>query len=47
VAKDLRQRPVNTGAKTLCIKLGFPWGNGYCESFNGKRGDEFLNGELF
>jgi len=24
-----------------------PWENGYCESFNGKLRDEFLNGEIF
>jgi putative transposase len=23
------------------------WGNGYCESFNGKSRDECLNGEIF
>lgn len=26
---------------------GAPWENGYCESFNGKRRDELLNGEIF
>ncbi len=24
-----------------------PWENGYCESFNSKLRDEFLNGEIF
>ena len=35
------------GAKTLYIELGSPWGNGYCESFNGKLRDDLLNGEIF
>jgi len=26
---------------------GLCWENGYCESFNGKLRDEFLNGEIF
>jgi putative transposase len=34
-------------AKTLYIEPGSPWQNGYCESFNGKRRDECLNGEIF
>lgn len=33
--------------KTLYIEPGSPWENGYCESFNSKMRDEFLNGELF
>jgi transposase InsO family protein len=36
-----------TGAKTLYIEPGSPWENGYCESFNSKLRDEFLNGEIF
>jgi putative transposase len=32
--------------KTLFIEPGSPWENGYCESFNSKFRDEFLNGEL-
>lgn len=47
VAKDLRQWLVKTGAKTLYIEPGSPWENGYCESFNSKLRDEFLNGEIF
>jgi transposase InsO family protein len=47
VAKDLRQWLVNTGANTLYIEPGSPWENGYCESFNSKLRDEFLNGEIF
>ena len=34
-------------AKTLYIKPGSPWENGYCESFNGKLQDECLKGEIF
>ena len=26
---------------------GSPWENGYCESFNARFRDEFLNGEVF
>ncbi len=49
VAKNLRQGQwlINTGAKTLYIEHGSPWENGYCESFDSKLRDEFLNGELF
>jgi putative transposase len=36
-----------TGAKTAYIEPGSPWENGYCESFNSKLRDEFLNGEIF
>jgi putative transposase len=32
--------------KTLFIEPGSPWENGYCESFNSKFRDEFLNIEL-
>jgi transposase InsO family protein len=47
VARDLRRWLQNTGAKTLYIEPGSPWENGYCESFNSKLRDEFLNGEIF
>jgi hypothetical protein len=47
VAKDLRKWLTDTGAKTLYIEPGSPWENGYCESFNSKLRDEFLNGEIF
>jgi transposase InsO family protein len=47
VAKDLRKWLAATGAKTLYIEPGSPWENGYCESFNSKLRDEFLNGEIF
>lgn len=38
--KDLKVQP-------LFIEPGSPWENGYCESFNGKMRDQFLNGEIF
>ncbi len=47
VAKELRKWLAQTGAKTLYIEPGSPWENGYCESFNSKMRDEFLNGEIF
>jgi putative transposase len=47
VAKDLRKWLARTGAKTMYIEPGSPWENGYCESFNSKLRDEFLNGEIF
>ena len=47
VAKDLRRWLTDTGAKTLYIEPGSPWENGYCESFNSKLRDEFLNPEIF
>ena len=47
VAEDLRKWLADTGARTLYIEPGSPWENGYCESFNSKLRDEFLNGEIF
>src|SRR5258705_3417908 len=47
VAKDLRKWLTDTGTKTLYIEPGSPWENGYCESFNSKLREEFLNGEIF
>jgi len=47
MAKDLRKWLLSSGAKTLYIEPGSPWENGYCESFNSKLLDEFLNGEIF
>jgi len=47
VARDLRKCLANTGTKTAYIEPGSPWENGFCESFNSKLGDEFLNGEIF
>ena len=47
IAGNLRDWLKNVGARTLYIQPGSPWENGYCESFNGKRRDELLNGEIF
>jgi transposase InsO family protein len=47
VARDLRKWLAGTGAKTLYIEPGSPWENGYCESFNSRLRDEFLNDEIF
>jgi len=33
-------------AKTLYIEPGSSWENDYCESFNSKLQDEFMNGEI-
>ena len=46
-ARELRKWLARTGATTLYIEPGSPWENGYCESFNSKLRDEFLNGEIF
>lgn len=46
-AKIIRDWLPKVGANTLYIEPGSPWENGYCESFNGKLRDEFLNGEIF
>ena len=47
VAVQLRKWLARTGAATLYIEPGSPWENGYCESFNSRLRDEFLNGEVF
>ncbi|HKM83433.1 MAG TPA: IS3 family transposase [Candidatus Acidoferrum sp.] len=47
IAGELRKWLDKLGTKTLYIEPGSPWENGYCESFNGKLRDEFLNGEIF
>ena len=47
VAKHLRKWLADIGTQTLYIEPGSPWENGYCESFNSKLRDEFLNGEIF
>jgi hypothetical protein len=46
IAEALRKWLGNVGTRTLYIGPGSP-GKGYCESFNGKLRDEFLNGEIF
>jgi transposase InsO family protein len=47
IARKLRKWLAEVGTKTLYIEPGSPWENGYCESFNSKLRDEFLNGEIF
>ena len=47
IAGELRKWLEKVGTGTLYIEPGSPWENGYCESFNGKLRDEFLNGEIF
>ena len=47
IAKRVRKWLAGLGAKPLYIEPGSPWENGYCESFNSKLRDEFLNGEIF
>ena len=46
-AKAIRKWLNSLGMKTLFIKPGSPWENGYIESFNGKLRDELLNREIF
>ena len=46
VEKALREWLARLGVQTLFIEPGSPWENGYCESFNSKLRDEFLNGEI-
>lgn len=46
-AKKIRAWLENAGVITAYIEPGSPWENGYCESFNARMRDEFLNGELF
>lgn len=47
IAIRLRDWLHSLEVKTLYIEPGSPWENGYCESFNGRMRDEFLNGEIF
>ena len=48
VAKDLRKwLAAYRLQRRSHIEPGSPWENGYCESFNSKLRDEFLNGEIF
>ena len=47
VAKELRKWLAKAGTKTMYIEPGSPCENGYCESFNSKLSDEFLQGEIF
>ena len=47
VAKLVRNWISAVEAITAYIEPGSPWENGYCESFNARFRDEFLNGEIF
>lgn len=47
IAKELRKWLARTGSATLYIEPGSLWENVYCESFNSKLRDDFLNGEIF
>jgi len=47
IARKLRKWLAGLGTRPLYIEPGSPWENGYCESFNSKLRDEFLNGEIF
>lgn len=46
IATALRDWLTRLDVKTLYIEPGSPWENGYCESFNSKLRDEFLNREV-
>ncbi|MFC7292845.1 IS3 family transposase [Hirschia litorea] len=46
IATELREWLERLDVKTLYIAPGSPWENGYCESFNSKLRDEFLNREI-
>ena len=46
-AKKVRQWLKRIGVITTFIEPGSPWENGYCESYNARMRDEFLNGEIF
>lgn len=46
-AKAVRAWLARLDVGTLYIEPGSPWENGYCESFNSKLRDEFLNLEIF
>lgn len=46
-ATALREWLANLSIATAYIEPGSPWENGFCESFNSKMRDEFLNGEIF
>jgi putative transposase len=47
VARDLRQWLAKNRRKDVVYRTGSLWENGYCESFNSKLRNEFLNGEIF
>lgn len=47
IARALRDWLERTGIQALYITPGSPWENAYCESFNSRFRDEFLNREEF
>ena len=47
IATHLQDWPKRLGVQLLQIYLGYPWENGYCESFNGRFRDELFNAESF
>ncbi len=47
VSQKVRDYLATAEVQTLYIEPGSPWENGYCESFNSKMRDEFLNEEVF
>ena len=46
IAEELRKWLGEIEVSTAYIEPGSPWENGYCESFNSRMRDEFLNGEM-
>ena len=47
IAKELRSWLSVIRVKTAYFEPGSPWGNGFCESFNGTFRDNLLDGEIF
>lgn len=47
ISHQVRDYLKSAGVTTMYIEPGSPWENGYCESFNSKMRDEFLNLEVF
>ena len=47
IAKRVREWLERLQVRPLYIEPGNTWENGYIESFNGKMGDELLNGVIF
>ena len=47
IAKDLRSWPSGIGVKTAYIDPGSPWGNCFCENFNGTFRENLLVEEIF
>ncbi len=44
---DVHDWVAAAGTETTNIEPGSRWENGYCDSFNARFRDEFLNGEIF